>query len=209
MNEIQAIAATLASLKTAGDMAKAFLDLQGAIKEQGKIFELNRIILSATQSALDAQATQSALLERIRSLEKQISDFETWEREKERYNMKDVNPARGSVFAYALKPDSAGTEPVHLLCAKCFQHRLKSMLQGSPKIEKGQRIHFCPECKTEYAIAATSAAPPGEKCPECGANEYRVAPSVPPPNPGLAMTGRTRHQMKCEACGFTDQRIPR
>ena len=40
MSEAQAVTVTLASLKMAGDMVKAFLDVRGAIQEQGKIFEL-------------------------------------------------------------------------------------------------------------------------------------------------------------------------
>ena len=151
MSEFQAVAATLASLNTAGNIVKAFLDVRGAIQEQGKIFELQRVILAAHQSALSAQEPQSALLQRIRDLEKQIADFETWEREKPRYQMMDVNPSRGSVIVYALKEEAKGTEPIHLLCAKCFQHRIKSPLQSSPKTDRGQRVHFCPECKTEYA----------------------------------------------------------
>ena len=62
MSEAQAVTVTLASLKMAGDMVKAFLDVRGAIQEQGKIFELQRVILSAHQSALDVQEAQSSLL---------------------------------------------------------------------------------------------------------------------------------------------------
>jgi hypothetical protein len=101
MSEVQAVAATLISLKTASDMVKAFLDVRGAIHEQEKIFELQRVILAAHQSALDAQETQAALLQRIRDLEEKISDFETWDSEKERYHLVKVGDE--SVFAYALK----------------------------------------------------------------------------------------------------------
>jgi hypothetical protein len=152
MSEFQAVAATLTSIKTAGDMVKAFLDVQGVIKEQAKIFELQRVILAAHQSALESQEAQSTLLERIRTLEKKISDFETWDSEKQRYQMKDVNPTKGSVIVYALKPEAAGTEPFHLLCAKCFEHRIKSPLQATPRLDMRLRIHICPECKTEYAF---------------------------------------------------------
>ncbi len=124
MGEIQAVTATLISLKTASDMVKAFLDVRGAIHEQEKIFELQRVILAAHQSALDSQEAQAALSQHIRDLEKKIADFETWDHESERYHLvKD-----GSVFAYALKEDAKETEPLHLLCAKCYEHRTKSIL---------------------------------------------------------------------------------
>ncbi len=150
MSEIQAVAATLISLQTASNMVKTFLDVRGAINEQEKIFELQRVILAAHQSALTAQEAQSALSQRIRDLEKKITDFETWDSEKERYHLiKD-----GAVFAYALKEDTKETEPPHLLCAKCYEHRIKSILQETPKsiVSSKPTNRFCPECKTVFAF---------------------------------------------------------
>jgi hypothetical protein len=150
MSEIQAVATTLITLKTASDMVKKFLDVRGAIHEQEKIFELQRVILAAHQSALDAQEAQASLSQRIRDLEKKIADFETWERDKEHYHIvKD-----GSVFAYVLKYAAKETESLHLLCAKCYEHRTKSILQMTPQsiVQMKPTNRFCPECKTVFAF---------------------------------------------------------
>jgi hypothetical protein len=158
MSEVQAVAATLVSLKTAADMLKAFIDVRGAIQEQGKVFELQRVILSAHQSALDAQEAQTTLLTRIGELEKKIADFETWDREKDRYELKNVG-VRGPVLVYAIKESAQGGEPFHLLCPKCYQHRLKSPLQATTEVKIGLRVHLCPECKTEFAFSIVREPP--------------------------------------------------
>jgi hypothetical protein len=156
--DMTTIAEAGTSLKTATEIVKGLKGLKGTAAPsrdaEDKISELYGIILSAHGSALAAQTSQLSLLQTVRDLDKKISDFETWDREKTRYQMKDVNPGRGSVFVYALKPEAAGGDPPHFLCAKCFQHRLKSPLHGSPNLEKGQRKHFCPECKTEYMFGS-------------------------------------------------------
>jgi hypothetical protein len=155
--DMATIAEAVASLKSASEIAKTLLGLKGApAASQAKISELYGIILSAQGSAATAQMSQFSLLQNVRELEAKITQFETWDGEKTRYQMKDVNPDRGSVFVYALKPESASGEPMHFLCAKCFQHRHKSPLHGLPKLERGQRMHFCPECKTEYAFGVIS-----------------------------------------------------
>ncbi|MGJ0427191.1 hypothetical protein [Methylocystis sp.] len=155
MNEITAVSATLISLKTALDLGKAMLDAKGTIDQQKQVFELNRVILAAQESALSANEAQSALLKRIDALERKIADFETWESEKDRYRLFDVGSATGrpSVFVYALKENAGGAETLHYLCAKCFQHKKKSFLQATTRLEMRLRVHSCPECKSEFAFA--------------------------------------------------------
>jgi hypothetical protein len=147
MSEFQAVASTLVGLKAAGDLVKALLDVQGAIKEQGKVFELQRIILAAHQSALAAQEAQASLLKRINELEQQIADFETWESDKQHYQLEDVG--NGSL-AYVLKEEPGSADQIHKICANCYQHRQKSILQ--PLTRSMSKFLFCPSCKTEIYI---------------------------------------------------------
>jgi hypothetical protein len=49
---------------------------------------------------------------------------------------------------------------------------------------------------------------PGEACPRCGALAYRVLSSTPHPTMG-GILGTMVHNMKCDECGFTDQKIPK
>ena len=61
----------------------------------------------------------------MQRLEEDIRKFETWEREKERYQLVEV--VTGG-FAYALKPEAQGSDPPHHICAYCYEHRRRSIL---------------------------------------------------------------------------------
>ncbi|HUB63487.1 MAG TPA: hypothetical protein VL996_03435 [Methylocella sp.] len=152
--DMRTLGEAITSLKTATEIVNTIKGLWGAPtakkEAEDKISELQGIIFSAHQSALSAQMAQFSMLQTVRDLETKIAQFETWDREKTRYIMKDVNPGRGSVLVYELKPGSASGEPAHCICAKCYQHRLKSPLQALPHLIAGHRARFCPECKTEY-----------------------------------------------------------
>lgn len=114
------------SLKAATDIGKALIGIRDATIVHEKVVELNGEILSAQSSALAAQADQFALLEHIRSLEKQVGELEGWEAEKQKYKLIEVRPG---AFAYAPKEPAETPEPPHLICAQCYEGRHKSFLQ--------------------------------------------------------------------------------
>lgn len=143
-----AIVGVVGSLKTASDLVGAFLKLRDSAAMLAKVNELQGIIFTAQSSALAAQADQTALLKRIGELEKQIADDETWQREKARYELREVGP--GS-FAYVLKPTTERPEPTHMLCPNCYQHGRPSILQQTDDQSRRYWIHLCPECQTKVA----------------------------------------------------------
>lgn len=151
-----AIGTAIASLKAAGDLAGGFLKLRDMAQVQGRVIELQSLILAAQQSALAAQGEQFALLEEKRALEKHVADLEAWEREKERYQLQEVG--RGS-FAYTLRPEARGSEPPHMLCPNCYQQGRKSLLQATDVLMQRQRVHRCPACAAEVAGAAQPLEP--------------------------------------------------
>jgi hypothetical protein len=148
MPDMSSIAAAIGSLKTAADITKGFLDLKEAAAVQGKIIELQGIILSAQSSALAGQSEQLTLLERIRELEGKLAKLEAGEKEKERYELKKLPPG---VYVYSLKQDMARGEPAHRLCAKCFQNGKKAILQ-----ESGSDYMKCHECGSEFYPTGTA-----------------------------------------------------
>jgi hypothetical protein len=169
--DMTTIGEAVASLKTAAEVFKTVKGLFGtsaASKEaEEKISEMQRVIFSAYQSALAAQVSQFSMLENVRKLEEKIAKFETWDREKTRYELIDVNPSYGSVFVRALKRDTPGGEPFHVICAKCFEHRMKSILQSTREMRMQQRIHICHECKSEYVYGPIEQrARPGQAITE-------------------------------------------
>jgi hypothetical protein len=127
--------AGLGLFKTAFDIAKGLKDINDATVRNGAIIELQEIILSAREQ-------QAAALERISQLEKQVADFETWEAEKQRYELKSLPPGG---LVHSIKEAMRNGEPPHYICANCFEHRKKSPLQ-SGGVNNGLESLTCNEC---------------------------------------------------------------
>jgi hypothetical protein len=112
--------AGLSAAKAAFDIAKGLKDIHDGTLRNAAVIELQEQILTA-------QAAQSALIERIRELEKEVASFEKWDAEKEKYELKQISGL--GAFAYMLKPDARGTAPAHWLCTQCYENRKRSVIQ--------------------------------------------------------------------------------
>jgi hypothetical protein len=125
--------AGLSAIKTAFDMTKALKDINDAAIRNAAVIELQEKILAARDA-------QTALLDRIAGLEKEVAGFEKWDTEKEEYELKEIF---ARTFAYAITESARGTRPPHLICANCYEGRKKSILQ------RADAAHLiCPDCKT-------------------------------------------------------------
>jgi hypothetical protein len=134
-------------LKTAFDIAKGPKNISDTASRNTAVIELQEKIL-------DAQASQSNMIEYVRALEEEVAHFEKWEAEKQRYQLKEFG---SGAFAYALKAEAQGAEPMHQICPNCYENRIKSILQIVPgnnaRTALGIRpVHRCQVCKTEVAI---------------------------------------------------------
>lgn len=145
MTDLTLIAGIGTNLKTAADIAKAMMGLRDASLIQGKVIELQSVILAAQSSALAAQSQQMSALDKIRQLEKEVATLKAWGHEKQRYELK--SPAPG-FLVYMLKPEERGTEPPHWLCQTCYEQGNKSMLQSGGQAGR-IRIYKCNHCKTD------------------------------------------------------------
>jgi hypothetical protein len=135
----------LSAIKSAFDIAKGLKDIHDATLRNSAIIELQEKLLTA-------QEAQSTLTERISELEKQVADFETWDRDKQEYEMTTLP---SSTVVYALKADAQATKPFHYICAKCYEHRKRSPLQPVPRPITSSYLQIpnklaCPECKSEF-----------------------------------------------------------
>jgi hypothetical protein len=135
--------AGLSALKTAFDLAKGLKDIDDATRRNAAVIELQEKLLTA-------QSTQAELLERISTLENKVASFETWNAEKQRYELKPF----GSGFAYVVKPEAQGSEPLHQLCPNCYARGKKSILARLPTNTARQAlgmgtVYRCSECRTE------------------------------------------------------------
>jgi len=122
------MADSLGTLKTAYDLAKDLVNLADATARQGKVAELQRQILDAQGDAIAANQERLALMETIGKLEKDVARLEAWEAEKRRYGLQELPPG---VFVRVLQPAMANGEPIHRLCAKCYEDGKKSILQSA------------------------------------------------------------------------------
>jgi hypothetical protein len=151
MVDMSAIAGFATSVRAAVEITKAMKDLSDANLLQTKTFELTREIMAAQSYAMEAVAAQSTLLERIRHLEEEKAKLETWNTEKQRYELKDLY--RG-FFAYILKPGMENGEDQHALCTNCYNKGFKSVIQTSGHIIAHDHFWFCPSCNAKIKSQA-------------------------------------------------------
>jgi hypothetical protein len=135
--------AGLSAIKSAFDMTKGLKDIHDVTLRDRAVIELQEKLLAA-------QATQSELVEHIHALEQKVTEFETWDSEKKRYELKCIT---WGVFAYMLKPEERGVRPPHWACTNCYEHKHVAIVQyGVMKYGHGLDW-FCPSCKTTYRAA--------------------------------------------------------
>jgi len=135
--------AGLSAFKAMFDIAKAMKDMDDAVKRNAAIAELGEQIITA-------QTRYTAAIEEVSDLKEKLGRLETWNAEKQRYELKTF----GTGFAYVLKPEAAGGEPPHQICANCYARGNKSFLAKVPSntarqaLGKGT-VYRCSECRAE------------------------------------------------------------
>lgn len=125
----------LGAVKTAFDIAKTIKDIDNTAARNAAVIDLQNEILTA-------QAAQAALISQIGELKKEMARFETWETEKQRYELEELPPG---IFAYRLKSGMENGEPAHKICANCYNKNVKSLLHklGSANGRTQWRCHSC------------------------------------------------------------------
>ena len=141
---ISALASILTSLNAAKQIAQTMIDVRDAATFQAKVIEFQSKILDAQNSALLAQEERAVLVSRVGELEQKITAMEKWETEKQRYELRKWGKG---AFAYILKPDATGSEPVHAVCATCYEGGKKSILQSNGEERITDHYWNCPSCK--------------------------------------------------------------
>lgn len=140
----------LGVFKTLLDMAKGLKDINDATVRNTAVIELQQKILAAYEA-------HSALLERVSELKEKLARFETWEAEKQRYELKKLHPG---VLVYVVKEAVRGSEPEHYLCANCYERGKKRFLHSGGVSEGIERLK-CHECNTELITGEPEPSPFG------------------------------------------------
>lgn len=159
MADSNPISSMVSGLQSAYGLVKDIADLEQAHEIKSQIAELMDQILSARESAIRVQERETALLGEIDDLKKQIDQMETWDSEKQRYQLQAID---SGAFAYVLKPEVQGDESPHWLCANCFKSRQKGILQfrervstrpGSGRSDYSRWV--CGSCQSELTVHYT------------------------------------------------------
>ncbi len=148
MPDILAINSAIDGLKALKEILKTAIATRDADFLKAKTAEMNEALLAVQSSALDARTDHSAMVDRVRELEAKLLQFETWETEKQRYELKSLPPG---VFVYAIMESLQGSEPSHHICQTCYQRGKKSVLhQSEPR--NGIYHLECAECGTDLKV---------------------------------------------------------
>lgn len=150
---VSEISALFSSLKAAKDVAQAMVGLRDEAAFQAKAIELQSKILDAQSAAFAAEENRATLVDRVRDLEQQVIRMQSWESEKQRYELKELG---NGTLAYAVKESVRGAEPPHWICSSCYQHAKKSVLQPETRNPGRIKTWVCHEC--DAVLIASGAA---------------------------------------------------
>jgi hypothetical protein len=155
MDDISAIDGLTTSLRAVAEITKVMKDISDASLIQTKIYELTKEILSAQSCALAVQSEQFDLAQSKRDLEEEIVRLKAWNTERYRYQLQSVGPGAN---AYVVKETMRGSEPVHWICADCFQSGKKRFLNES-HFDLHYVYHKCQECGGKIRIRKSPSEP--------------------------------------------------
>ncbi len=122
---------------------KAMMDIAKSIKDMDSAASRNAAVIELQEKIFAAQAVQSELFERVRNLEEQVTQYEAWETEKQRYELYDHGDGK---LTYSLKEGVSPPEPPHEICANCYQKNKKSLLQKETWNPGRCRMLVCHSC---------------------------------------------------------------
>jgi hypothetical protein len=152
MVDFKSIQGAISNLQAANELANTSVELRDITTLHAKTIALRKVILRAQSSALRAQSEQSTLLERIRQLEQKIADIEAWNAERQKYQLTEINPGQ---FVYTLKEQAGSAEPTHMLCANCYNHNEKAILQTEIRYAGRRTVFFCQNCGSDMFFDRT------------------------------------------------------
>jgi len=146
-------ASLFASAKTAYDIAKGISSLHTEVERNQAVSKILEVLLSVQSDALSMKEKYSLLLTEKDDLIKKISEFEKWSEIEHQYELKEI---ASGIFVYVYKKSEVNREPMHWLCAKCYNEQKKSILQRKVKSMAGA-IYICHTCKSEILDHSQSA----------------------------------------------------
>ncbi len=131
--------AALAAYNHASNIIKSLFELKTSTAIIEQLNVLNKELFAIHSSNLELQQQLSAAHTEIANLKKEITSFEAWDNQKNRYKL--YSPWNGAIV-YAITEANSGGEPPHWLCTKCFDERKRAFLNFR-KAKDGYEEYFC------------------------------------------------------------------
>ncbi len=178
MNDISAIDGLTTSLRAVAEITKALKDVSDSSAIPTKIYELATEIVSAQSCALAVQSEHFDLAKSKRELEEEIVRLKAWNTERYRYQLQSVGPGAS---AYVVKDTMRGSEPVHWICADCFQGGKKRFLNESHS-DLHHVYHKCAECSYKIRIRKPSSTPGQAMVTDLSLKSTRLEDTTTSPN---------------------------
>lgn len=149
---IQESISAIQGIGTVLKMAKALKKISDDVNFNTQVAEIVEILASSQNDLLVAQANYSDLLKVKDEIEKELTEYKNWDKEKPNYQLTEISR---NVFVYCYKSIDQSTEPVHWLCANCYTDNKKSILQrwGRFHSEHGSsNIYICRKCELQVIV---------------------------------------------------------
>ncbi|CUZ07150.1 Uncharacterised protein [Serratia marcescens] len=134
------------SVKAVKDVVKAASDLKTDVAINEKATEIYSYLNDVQEKLMALQVEHMSMSRLKDDLERQVIELTQWNEDKSRYALTKLS---SGAFVYQLKTADKGDEPVHQLCANCYQQQIKSILQFHG-YHKFHSILHCPRCSSEY-----------------------------------------------------------
>ncbi|MCJ9754028.1 hypothetical protein MOV61_25205 [Neorhizobium sp. BETTINA12A] len=128
----------------------SMLDMAKGLKNINDAAIRNMAVVDLTEKIIAAQAEQNALVAKVGKLEKELMRFETWEAEKQRYELYEIKPGR---LTRRLKATMSDGEISHDICAQCYNKGVKGILQKSVTEHGRYTMLTCAECHTALNLS--------------------------------------------------------
>ena len=145
----------ITSTKAAYDIAKGVSTLQSEVDRNQAVSKILEVLVSVQFQASSVLAKMNELEVEKHELTKKLLELESWSKTEKKYQLKEI---ASGVFIYEHQPVNESSEPLHWLCATCFQDRQKSILQRKQK-SVGGIIYICHKCQSEIRDHSQATPP--------------------------------------------------
>lgn len=128
LEALNAVTATLGGLLVVSKGATELTQQIKGLFEKSDVdpAETKQLVSDLLDRLLRIQAEQFAMQSALRDLQEELRKAEHFQTQMVRYALEKTELG---ALLYTLKPEHAGTEPPHSICAACYQDRVISILQ--------------------------------------------------------------------------------